>query len=67
MIQIRTKCKECGTLHEVLISTKQYVQLNTCDMLTQNIFPELTPEQRELHFISGICGNCWDKLFGEDE
>lgn len=31
----------------------------------QDIFPEWTPEQREM-MISGICQECWDALFSEE-
>lgn len=33
----------------------------------QDAFPHLTSAQREALFISGICGVCWDSLFGDDE
>ena len=35
--------------------------------LVQDVFPELTPEERELYFISHICPTCWDSLFGVEE
>lgn len=33
----------------------------------QQAFPDLTPDEREAIFMTGICGGCWDKMFGEDE
>ena len=30
----------------------------------QNVFPDLTPDQREL-MMTGTCGECWDKMMGE--
>jgi len=32
--------------------------------LVQNAFPYLSADEREM-LISGICPECWDKLFGE--
>lgn len=31
----------------------------------QKALPTLTPDQREL-LLSGICGECFDKIFGGD-
>lgn len=31
------------------------------------LFPDISPEERELYFISHICPTCWDNLFGEEE
>lgn len=33
----------------------------------QDAFPYLTDAEREALFISGICGVCWDDMFGDDE
>lgn len=33
----------------------------------QDAFPHLTADQREALFISGICGTCWDNLFGDED
>lgn len=33
--------------------------------LIQRCFPQLTPDEREI-LISGICGDCFDKMFKED-
>jgi hypothetical protein len=32
--------------------------------LIQNAMPYLDANQREM-FISGVCGDCWEKMFGE--
>ena len=32
--------------------------------LIQNAMPYLDANQREM-FISGVCGDCWKKMFGE--
>lgn len=32
----------------------------------QAVLPDWTPAERELHFISGMCGKCWDETFGKE-
>lgn len=32
----------------------------------QDCFPDLSASAREF-LISGICGECWDKMFGQEE
>lgn len=31
----------------------------------QDVLPDWTPAERELYFISGTCGACWDEIFKE--
>jgi hypothetical protein len=33
----------------------------------QDAFPSLSDADREFLFLSGICGECFDKLFPDDE
>lgn len=33
----------------------------------QSAFPYLSDADRELLFMSGICGECWDKMFDDEE
>lgn len=35
-------------------------------MSIQDIIPNVSPAYREM-FISGICPECWDKMFGCEE
>ena len=28
----------------------------------QRVFPDWSPADRELYFMSGLCGKCWDKV-----
>ena len=34
--------------------------------LIQNAMPYLSPDEREI-LISGICGRCFDEMYGEDD
>lgn len=33
----------------------------------QDAFPYLTASAREALFVSGLCGACWDAMFGEED
>jgi hypothetical protein len=33
----------------------------------QEAFPAMPASERELYFQTGICGECWDELFAEEE
>ena len=56
-------CIECNK--EIFIeniSPVQYELIKENKELIQNILPKHSKEEREM-FISGICGECWLKLF----
>jgi len=57
-------CKRSWTL-EFEASDEQVRIFETGAELVQNIFPELTPEEREA-LISGFHSVCYDALFGEE-
>ena len=62
MINLITKCPSCGKETKLMVTEQQYKDLNDGKKLIQNIFPDWSPEDREL-LITGICSNCWDKMF----
>lgn len=55
------QCKETQTIVTKTEGFKSYSQ----GQLIQNAFPDVSDSNREF-MISGICPNCWDKLFGEE-
>lgn len=57
-------CMKCTTTYVFDVSTKQDEELDEGKKKIQDIFPELSPDEREL-FLSGICGTCYDKMFAE--
>lgn len=63
---IKAKCPNCGYEHSFEVSEEQYVKYMENSDFIQNIFPKIAPEYREM-LISGICPDCWNKLFGEDD
>ena len=56
-------CPFCSEAHIVEVRKEDYdAWLN--GELIQNAMPYLTPDDREI-LISGICPDCWEKMFGE--
>ena len=62
IIYIGRNCPFCGEYHEVGVSEADYWNWQGGE-LVQNAFPYLNANAREL-LISGICSECWDKMFG---
>jgi len=64
-ITVITGCPFCGLIHEVEVNEMDYLDWQD-DVLVQDAFPYLDANEREM-LISGICPDCWDKMFGSDE
>lgn len=58
-------CSHCHNVIELPISEERLLSWKQ-DTLIQNHFTELTPGQREM-LLSGICEECWNKIFPEDD
>ena len=59
-------CQECGKKNYIEMSDEQYQKYTEGSDLIQRIFLEMSPAQREI-LITGICEDCWNKLFPIDE
>jgi hypothetical protein len=64
-VTITKTCRECGI--------EKYIECDPAAVMSwqagvhiQDAMPEVSADDREL-LISGICGQCFDKLFEEDE
>ena len=64
-ISIVTSCPFCGHAHEVEVNEEDYFAWDDGE-LVQNAFPYLSADEREL-LISGICPNCWNNMFGNED
>lgn len=64
-INMVIECQECNKEFYFNITATQYQTYIARTGYIQDIFPELNPAEREM-FISGICPECWDKMFGEE-
>jgi len=58
-------CTVCHTVHVIEVDKEKYDRWRGGELI-QNVWPELTIVEREI-MISGTCGPCFDKLFGESE
>ena len=65
MISIVGQCPFCGNDVEISVDEAEY-EAWVDGELAQNAFPSLTPAEREL-FISGMCFDCQDAMFGGEE
>ena len=60
---LKVQCRMCRKVHTLMVGIEDYFVFDMPNRPhIQDIFPYLTPAEREL-LISGICGECWDKLF----
>ena len=69
--ELKVQCRMCRKTHSLMVGIEDYFMFYFMfDMPNrphiQDIFPYLTPAEREL-LISGICGECWQKLFGGED
>ena len=65
-LYIVKNCPFCGKPHEVMVYEDDFDAWQNGDLLAQEAFPYLTASEREI-LISGICPQCWDKMFPEEE
>lgn len=56
------ECSVCGKVIDISMTFEQYQKWKYKKDLVQNIFPELSKGLREV-LISGICPECWEKMF----
>jgi hypothetical protein len=64
-INIPTTCPQCNKITNVEMTIDQhYKWVNNIGHI-QHIFPEKSMDEREL-LISGICGECWKNIFGNE-
>lgn len=58
-------CYQCRQPQAVTVPRDSLLRFMNGEF-AQDCFPTLPPEQREF-LISGICGTCWDEMFGDPE
>ena len=61
-IGIQVGCHMCGKTHTLHVYPEDLERWEKGEVI-QNAMPYLRPEEREL-LISGICGRCFENLFG---
>ncbi len=66
MIKVHNDCSRCHRIVTFQVDSFSLSKWMVGREPIQNAMPELTADQREF-LISGICGTCFDKMFGEDD
>lgn len=65
-IKIETICPNCNK-HTVLeVNVNDYFDFKEGKKHIQEAFPYLSADEREM-LLTGLCKECWDKLFKEEE
>ena len=64
-VKVSVTCPFCGKENFLTLSAKDFNAWQEGE-LVQNAFPYLDANEREL-LVSGICSECWEKTFGEDD
>lgn len=65
-MQLQRKCNSCGGVKTLTVPTMAYEKWKNGEGYVQDLFPMLTPGEREL-LISGTCEPCFDAMFPEEE
>lgn len=60
---VTVKCPHCGKEFSKEFEDSKVLKVWSGEIV-QNVFPELSADDRELFFISHICPVCWDSIFG---
>lgn len=63
---MKVRCKRCNREVEVPITEKQLEDWIKSGDYIQIYFPQLSAAEREM-FVSGICNDCWNELFPEED
>lgn len=63
MTTISATCKNCNKVEEAVVESSALFAYNQGE-LVQNAFPEMSPADREFYFKSGLCGDCFNAMFG---
>ena len=58
-------CEYCKARYTILVNKNDMMLWLTDQGYIQDLMPYLSAVEREM-IISGTCGKCWAKLFGED-
>lgn len=64
-VAVCKRCPKCHQLHGVAVFKQDYIDWAEGGLI-QNCFPYLTANQREL-VKTGICEECWERIFGPEE
>lgn len=64
MTEVDIACSSCQAISHIEFDFDDLVNYQNGQMV-QDAFPYLTAAERELAFMTGICENCFDAIWGE--
>jgi hypothetical protein len=64
-ITIKTHCPVCNKHNNVFVEEEEYKAYQAGAHIQSSLVSN-TPEEREM-LLTGICGECWNNIFAEDE
>jgi hypothetical protein len=65
IMTISKACVECGNVIEFDVRAEDYDLWKEGYVLVQDALWYITPDKREM-LLSGICGDCWNEMFSEE-
>lgn len=65
LVVVSSTCPECGKPHFLGMTLNDF-RAYAAERMADEIFPDEPADIREL-LITGICSECWDKLFPKEE
>ena len=65
-MQISVVCPQCNRTFAKEFDDNKIIRYMQGENVA-TLFPDISPEERELYFISHICPTCWDDLFGIED
>ncbi len=65
MTKLWATCNQCKGQVEMQVQAEDYEAWENGELI-QNAMPYLSADEREV-LISGMCGPCFDNLFGDEE
>lgn len=66
-MKVNKICPLCGKVHSIQVDDDKYTEFIEILLLTvKRLFPELSNEEQGV-LLSGICKECQDFIFKEDE
>ena len=60
------RCRKCGRRFISPALTQSKLK-ELASRHVQDVLPDWTPDDRELFFVSGICGSCFDRIAAQTE
>lgn len=67
-LDIQIRCVNCGKTHTVFVNNEDWEEYYNSEhrRYIQDIFPYLTPAEREL-LLSNVCPECWEDIFSDED